>query len=270
MGYNKSINFILVKPIHPGNVGSSLRAILNMGFENLTIVGGRDIHKQSDAYKMAACARSRLDSIHYCDTLQEAVDDASLVVGTTARIGFKRSRVTLGPIDLQKTLHSFPEAKWAFLFGPEDAGLDNSHLECCHYLLHIPTNPDFSSLNLAQAVLITAFQVRNALETDLESQEKDLDTGMYRSENTNKVRRVAQERLPALQAEQQRTMEQVQQLLQKADFFGGRNPVHVINQVHNFLGRCQVSSRELKILRGMVHRLDIFVRAGREKIKGGN
>ncbi|WP_148252776.1 RNA methyltransferase [Aidingimonas lacisalsi] len=158
------IRIVLVGTSHPGNVGGVARAMCNMGLATLTLVAPRCNPHDSEAYARASGADSLLDTISVHDDLGDAVGDCRLVVGASAR-----SRTLpwpmLTPRQLSERLSSelsSPDARLALVFGREDTGLSNAELQRCHAHVHIPTNPDFASLNLAAAVQVLAYECRMA------------------------------------------------------------------------------------------------------------
>ena len=151
--------FILVRPQLGENIGASARAMLNFSLGRMRIVDPRDGWPNASAVKMASGAGRVLDEAELYPDVGSAVADCNYVYATTAR-----NR------DLNLPIHSPSEAaldgrqrietghKVAFLFGPERAGLDNDDLAFAQAIISVPTNPEFSSLNLAQCVLLLAYE----------------------------------------------------------------------------------------------------------------
>jgi tRNA/rRNA methyltransferase len=159
-----STRFVLVAPSHPGNVGAAARALKTMGFSRLVLVAPRVPHVQSDpeAIAMASGADDVLAGAHIVPTLADALNGVHWSVALTAR-----SR-EYGPPQLvpraaaaQAREHAM-HGDIALVFGNERTGLSNEDVERCSVLAHIPANPAYSSLNLAQAVQVLAYELRTA------------------------------------------------------------------------------------------------------------
>lgn len=153
------IRIVLVETTHPGNIGAAARAMKNMGLSDLALVNPK-IFPSSEAVARASGADDLLEQAHVCETLNEAIADCGLVIGASARL---RSITwpQLDPVECAE-LAGQSATRTAILFGREHSGLTNEELERCHYLLHIPCNPDFSSLNVAAAVQIITYELRKA------------------------------------------------------------------------------------------------------------
>jgi tRNA (cytidine32/uridine32-2'-O)-methyltransferase len=155
------IRIILVHPTHPGNIGAAARAMKTMGFSQLYLVQPR-LFPHPDATARAAGADDVLTHAVITNTLDEALGDCSLVIGTSARI-----RALTIPLlnPRQCAIQVLAEAKTteiAFVFGQESSGLSNAELHRCHYHLYIPTEVNFSSMNLAAAVQLVIYEIRMA------------------------------------------------------------------------------------------------------------
>ena len=154
-----NIVVVLFKPKFPENIGMVARACVNMGVDEIVVVAP----ERWDAAVSSAVATPKgaglVASIRVVGTLQEAVTDCHYVYGTTARIGGWRSEL-LSPEKASSriTEQIHEDARVAVLFGPEDRGLTNEETDVCSHLITIPVNPEASSLNLAQAVLIILYE----------------------------------------------------------------------------------------------------------------
>jgi len=160
----------MVQPSHPGNVGSAARAIKTMGFQNLVLVAPKfaDITTQPEAVALASGAVDVLERARVCDTLEQALAPVSLAFALTARVR------DLGPppydirqaSELARDHLANPESgNTAIVLGTERAGLTNAQIALCHRICHIPANPEYSSLNVAQALQLAAWELRYALLT---------------------------------------------------------------------------------------------------------
>ncbi|MDT8447597.1 MAG: RNA methyltransferase [bacterium] len=154
----EQLRVVLVEPAFGGNLGSTARAMTNLGVTDLRLIGGRANPESSDAKRMAVGGLEVLQAAQYHDYLAEAVADCALVVGTTARprkhLGVSSSLWDLGPI-AEASAQGGPVA---LVFGRERFGLTNDELALCSHQITIPTFSDYSSLNLAQAVLLVLYE----------------------------------------------------------------------------------------------------------------
>nr|WP_240655465.1 RNA methyltransferase [Paraburkholderia phosphatilytica] len=159
-----STRFVLVEPSHPGNVGAAARALKTMGFSRLVLVAPRvdNVQSHPDAVAMASGADDVLASAHVVPSLADALSGVQWSVALTAR-----SR-EYGPPQMPPRVlapHASGHATQgdiALVFGNERTGLSNDDVERCSVLAHIPANPAYSSLNLAQAVQVLAYELRLA------------------------------------------------------------------------------------------------------------
>ena len=155
--------FVLVRPQMGENIGASARAMWNFGLEKMRVVAPRDGWPSTRAVAMASGAGRLLDAAQHFDGVSEAVGDASFVFATTAR-GRGLTKPILAPEEaMRQAAEKLAQGqKVAVLFGPERAGLENEDIAGANALISVPVNPDFPSLNLAQCVLLMAYEWRRA------------------------------------------------------------------------------------------------------------
>ncbi|MFZ2054082.1 MAG: RNA methyltransferase [Candidatus Aminicenantales bacterium] len=156
--WKNNVHFILVGPTEAGNIGAAARAIKNMGFRRLELVDPVP-YLTDEARSMACHAKDVLTAARVYETLRQAIARKSLVVGTTRRLGGKRGLildVRSGALRIRKAAATNPAA---ILFGNEHTGLTNRQLDDCGLVLTIPSAPAFPSLNLAQSVMIVAYEL---------------------------------------------------------------------------------------------------------------
>lgn len=159
--------FILIGTSHPGNVGATARAMKVMGFADLVLVRPRfaDVLSQEDTVAMASGAADILVRARIVDTLAEALDGVTYAIGT-AMTPRDFGPPTLAPreglANLART-HATRGHKVAFVFGSERHGMANEDVYRCNAVISIPTNPDYGSLNLSQAVQLLSYEWRMAL-----------------------------------------------------------------------------------------------------------
>ena len=157
----QNIRIVLVETSHSGNIGSASRAMKTMGLSNLYLVSPKSVDEQS--ITLAAGADDVVRNAHIVDTFEQAIEDCSLVIGTSARLRHLQSTLIEPRESAEKA--SAHQGQVAIVFGRERVGLTNEELLKCHYHLNIPANPEYSSLNLAMAVQLVSYEMRMAFLT---------------------------------------------------------------------------------------------------------
>lgn len=153
-----NIRIVLVNPLYGGNVGSICRAMANMGLSDLVLVTPANLN-MDEARMMAVAAKDILESRRVVSTLDEAVADCGLVMGTTVRAGLYRAHVRAPRDWTPRILEAASTGKVALVFGRENSGLTNEELALCTNLMQVPSSPDYPSLNLAQAVMVCCYEL---------------------------------------------------------------------------------------------------------------
>ncbi|MFO8142096.1 MAG: TrmJ/YjtD family RNA methyltransferase, partial [Marinobacter sp.] len=157
--FNDQIRIVLVETSHSGNIGAVARAMKNMGLGNLWLVNPASFPDET-SYARAAGASDVLDRAQVVNSLDEALADCILVMGTSAR-GRKVPWPVVAPPQAAVTAsEASQQGPVAMVFGRENHGLSNEELQRCHYHIHIPSNPDYSSLNLSMAVQVISYELR--------------------------------------------------------------------------------------------------------------
>jgi TrmH family RNA methyltransferase len=156
--WKDNISFVLVEPREPGNIGASARAMKNMGFRNLELVKSAD-HLAEEARQMACQGTDVLENAKIYSNLGAAIRDKQCVVGTTRRSGRTRGMIVPVKESIRKIIAAAGKNKIAILFGRERNGLTNHEVERCGFLITIPSDPSSPSLNLAQSVLLVAYEL---------------------------------------------------------------------------------------------------------------
>ncbi|MEM6374996.1 MAG: RNA methyltransferase [Pseudomonadota bacterium] len=157
--------FVLVRPQMGENIGAAARAMLNFGLEHMTLVAPRDGWPNPAAAAMASGAGRLLDQASVTDDLAQAVQYAHYVLATTARMRGLTKPVFSPQAAMQEAaLRLARGERVAVLFGPERAGLENEDVARANALVTVPVNPDFPSINLAQCVLLCAYEWRRATQ----------------------------------------------------------------------------------------------------------
>lgn len=230
------IRFVLSRTSHPGNIGAAARALGTMGLQRLVLVAPHAF-PHADATAMAACAAGLLDGAVVAADLATAIGDCTLVLGATAR----HRDVALEELNprqaAQRLLAAAAQGQQvAVLFGNERAGLDNDEIQQCHAAITIPSDPACSSLNLAQAVQVVAWEVRMAW----------LESG-------GPVGSVAERTSPlATAAEMEGFFGHLAQALEDIEFHKGRSPLTIMRRLRRLFLRAQPDQQEVQVLRGIL------------------
>jgi TrmH family RNA methyltransferase len=156
--WSENISFVLVGPTEPGNIGAAARAIKNMGFGKLELVAPVP-YLTEEARAMACQAKDVLERAKVYRMFRSAIAGKSLVVGTTRRLGSRRGVIMDVREAARRIAGAARSSRVAILFGNEHNGLTNRELEECGLTLTIPSNPTFPSLNLAQSVMVVAYEL---------------------------------------------------------------------------------------------------------------
>ena len=246
------IRIVLVGTQHPGNIGSAARAMKTMGLAQLVLVAPEKAPDR-DTEAMAAGADDLVAAAPVHATLADAVADCALVLGCTAR----NRRVQLEQLDpreaAERALAFAAQGPVALVFGRERTGLDNNELQLCHAAVHIPSDPAFSSLNLAAAVQVLSYEVRMAV------------LGV-RDPAPATPAAAAREGL-AQHAELEGFFAQLAEALEQIDFHKGRTPDSAMRKLRRLYLRAGLDSAEVRLLRGVLADTQrMAMLAGRGKI----
>jgi len=235
----------MVRPSHPGNIGAAARAIKTMGFHDLCLVAPRHPHPGAhpDAVALASGAADVLTSMQEVDTLEQALEPVTLAFALTARpreIGPPacdiRQAATLGRDHLQ----AHGTGRVAIVLGTERAGLDNDQIALCHRLCHIPANPEYSSLNVAQAAQLTAWELHYALAS-LQGQPLLPATHGTRDPGSE----------PATASDLHGLFKHLEQALIATGFLDPAHPKKLMVRMQHLLGRNNLTRDEANMLRGV-------------------
>lgn len=232
------IRIILCQPSHPGNIGATARAMKNMGLCRLTLVAP-ELFPHVEAIKRASGADDILAHANVVQTFEEAISDCQWLFGTSARSReFPWPQLT--PYEGAQKILSYTAVKQevGIVFGTERSGLTNEQLQRCDYHLTIPTHPDYSSLNLAQAVQILSYEIYQRF--------------LSLSEGTVTLQE-------ADDAINKATMDEVSGLLQhfeemaiKIGFMHPNHPKKLIPRLKRLFSKAQLEKEEVNILRGFL------------------
>jgi len=233
----EQIRIVLVEPSHGGNIGGAARAMKNMGLRQLVLVAPRDF-PGDEATARAAGAEDVLDDARICPTLEEAVADCQLVIGTSAR-DRRIPWPLLSPDEAARRIVDAASARQrvAVLFGRERTGLTNDELDCCQALVTIPTDPGFASLNLACAVQVIAYELVRA------------GSGPHRTASRHDS---PLGEPPATKADIDRFYQHLEDVLVETGFLDPQNPRFLMRRLTRLFNRAELTVNEVNILRGIL------------------
>jgi tRNA/rRNA methyltransferase len=228
---------VLIETHYAGNIGAAARVMHNMGLRDLVLVNPIAGPLDAQALQMSTHGEPLLRGARRVTSLDEAVADCVLVVGTSARVGglFRRQSVSAPDavaLAIAEVLRQDRPA--ALVFGPEPSGLDNETVARCHHLVRIPTGDAYPALNLAQAVAICLYELRKAW-----------DAGGSAGAGTEL----------ATFAEQEQMFRQLQTALQQIHFLYGDKAEPLMHALRHMLGRARLSVMEVKVLLGLARQI---------------
>ena len=234
----KNTYFILARPQLGENIGFVARALKNFNLTKLRIVNPRCHWPNQKALATSVGAKNVLKSSTIYNTVEESVGDLDIIFATTSRIR-KVNKKIISILDLKKKIKK--RQKVGIIFGPEASGLSNNELNCADYLVKIPTNKKFSSLNLSHSVIIFCFQLFQFF-----SNKKFIYNSNYKS-------------ITATKSEVNKFLNFIIYGLDKKGFL---QPNHkrqsMIRNIHNIFHRINLSEQEIRILLGIFSTLNEF------------
>ena len=244
----ENLRIVLVGTTHPGNIGASARAMKTMGIDSLVLVNPMNF-PHADATARATGADDVLLRARVTDNLADAIDDCRLVIGASARL----RRISVPEMDpracASRVAEVTREAQVALLFGREQSGLSNEEMDRCHFLVRIPTNPNYHSLNLAAAVQVLAYEMRTARE----------HVAVIETPGPKAP-------LLAPVAEMERFYRHLEQVLCETGFLNSANPRHLMRRLRRLFNRAVPDQNEVNILRGILTSVQRSIRAGGEDV----
>ena len=244
------IKIVLVNTSHPGNIGAAARAMKNMGLSELVLVEPEEF-PSGVAVGRAASALEILEHARVVDSLGDAISDCSLVIGASAR----RRSIPWPMLSPRQTgekavAESKAGQRVALVFGREDSGLNNEELQLCNFHVQIPANPEYSSLNLAAAVMVICYEVYSAYLAQ-EAGVADEATGQ------------GGEALDGGWDQEFTTSEQMEhfynhleRVLIAIDFHDPENPRQLMQRMRRLFNRIRIDEMEMNILRGVLTNIE--------------
>lgn len=229
-----AVRIVLVGTTHPGNIGATARAMKNMSLGDLALVRPRTF-PSAEAVARASGATGILDDASVHDSLADATADCRWVIGTSAR---QRSIAwpQIAPREAaREVLARTGDGRVAIVFGPEKTGLCNEDMDLCSSLVVIPTT-EFSSLNLAMAVQVVAYELFMATAPEPRTQEPESP--------------------PATAGELEHLYAHIERLALESGFLNPDNPRYLMRRIRRLLGRAEPDKNEVNILRGILTAID--------------
>lgn len=232
----KNITFILSHTSHPGNIGSSARAMKTMGFTNLTLVCPEKF-PHSESVALASGAADVLEKAKVITTIEQALADNNIIIGFTAR----RRELTQPHLSSDEVSKKIIELgitnKIGLLFGNETSGLSNDEIQHCHYLGYIDANKSYSSLNLSQAVQVLAYALRQEI-------------------NLKEFNTVTKEREIASFAEQNGFYAHLEDTLKNLELYDKVQGKRLMYRIRLMFNRIQMDKDEVNIFRGILNQIN--------------
>ena len=238
------IRIVMVETTHPGNIGAAARAMKTMGLSDLCLVSP-EAFPDAEASARASGAADLLESARVCQSLDEALTDAQLVVGTSAR----QRRIPWPCVTARQLADQAVQetGQVAVLFGRESRGLTNEELERCHLHVSIPTNPEYGVLNVAAAIQIVCYELRMAmLGADAAvAPSREMPHRMPQPE-------WAWDEPPATGADMERFFEHLERVMTGTGFLDPDNPEQVRRRLRRLFLRARPDRMEINMLRGVL------------------
>ncbi len=245
------VHMVLVNTTHPGNIGAAARAIKNMGLSSLILVDPKEFPSPKAVWR-AAGAVDVLDNVRVVSTLDEAIADCGLVVGTSAR----ERRIPwplLTPRECgDKVWTETDSHDVAIVFGREDRGLTNEELHKCHFHVHIPANDEYSSLNISAALQVIAYEVRMSYLTAEAGKPLHFDDW---------------DMPPAKAKEMELYFTHLEETLEKLGFYDPKNPRQTMTRIRRMFNRVRMDEMELSIMRGLLTSIQNYIFRTDKKIQ---
>jgi len=227
------VRIVLVDTSHPGNIGAVARAMKNMCLSQLYLVQPQQF-PHAEATARASGADDLLAAAVVCDSLPEALAGCGLVVGASARLRHLKLPQWDPRQCAERVVEEARQRDVAIIFGREHSGLTNEELALCHYLMHIPSNPDYSSLNIAAAVQVVTYELQMA------SGSPNVEAAESESEP------------PVSADEMERFYAHLRETLVDIGFLNPDNPRVMMRRLRRLFNRARPNQVEMNILRGIL------------------
>jgi tRNA (cytidine32/uridine32-2'-O)-methyltransferase len=250
------MRIILVNTTHPGNIGAVARAIKNMGFKQLYLVSPQQFPSM-EATARASGAEDVLASAVVTKSLEEALYDCALVMGLSGRarkIAWPTLEAREAADKVATELNQQNQSSVALVFGQEQSGLLNEALAKCHYQVTISANPDYSSLNLAQAVQVLTYECRMALlKKSAIFSNSDQMVVKNKEPEQETIKDLNAEKQPLVTAEEiEYYFTHLENTLKRLQFLDPARPRHLMKRLRRLYNKARLDKTELNILQGIL------------------
>jgi TrmH family RNA methyltransferase len=236
---------VLVRPRIAANIGAAARVMRNMGLADLVLVAPEADPTDVDARRLSTHGEQLLEHCRVVADFSAAVADCVLIAATSARVGGLLRRQCVGsPEEIApRLIESMRSGPVALVFGPEASGLSNAEVSRCHYLIHVPTDPQYPVLNLAQTVAICTYELRR-----------------HWLRQTAAPTLLPPAEAPAPLADQERAFEHLRQALEEVHFLWNEKADALMHALRHLLGRAGPTPTEVDMLHGLARQLCWFAR----------
>ena len=243
-----NIRIVLVETSHPGNIGAVARAMKNMLLESLYLVRPKQF-PDGQAMARSSGAIDVLNNAVVCESLADAITDCQLVIAASARRRSIPWPMISAPEAALKLIQRGQVAPVALVFGREDRGLNNEELDHCHFMVQLPANPEFSSLNLAAAVQVFSYEIRKTFLAD-KSLQVTTDSAPAVAIDLNDVDR------PASSNNLMNLFTHLEKTLIQVNFMPAHRTRTLMRKLMRFFYKSQITEEEVSIFRGILSELD--------------
>jgi len=264
-----NIRIVLVRTGKPGNIGAVARAMRNMGLSDLWLVAPRCDHLSHESKRQSTRGEPILHAAYVVEDLSPTLENVRYTIGTSVRGGVYREQIEVTPWRMAaEACEHAKGGKVAILFGPEDTGLRSEEVLRCDVVVRIPANPAYPSLNLAQSMMICAYELYLAATQTVRH------TGAERHEdqpNSRNGRELVEGRFrgagppePADAATMHQLMAKLETALVRIGYLRPEHPEHLLFPIRAILSRARLSQTEAQILIGLAQQIQEFAAGNRQ------
>jgi tRNA (cytidine32/uridine32-2'-O)-methyltransferase len=241
----ENVHIVMVGITHAGNIGAVSRVMKNMGLRNLTLVSSTDCGPETEAVAMSSGAYDIIEQARQTSSLEGALAQTVMAVGTSGRLGGKRVSAQTPEDIVPDLMQRAFQGPVACVFGRESRGLTNEEMKLCTHHMIIPTNAEFASMNVAHAAAVVAYEMFKISSMPVNFQ--------------------AKRNAPASVKAREDMYDHIQHVLLRAGFLSESNPLRMMRDIRRILNSATMDDRDVKIIRGVFRRMDNMVRrAGHE------
>jgi tRNA (cytidine32/uridine32-2'-O)-methyltransferase len=234
-----NIDIVMVGTTHPGNIGAAARAMHNMSVSSLVLVDPKCPIGEI-AYARASGANAILDNRRTTANLQEAVGECGLVIASSTRVRSLPWPEMTPQQTAERIRDLGTQTRVALVFGREHSGLTNAELQLCNYMVNIPANPEFSSLNLAAAIQVLCYEIYKINADPVED------------------RQLSSQECAATSHAIEGYFQHLEQVLTSTQFLDSENPGLLMQRLRRLYQRLELTQSEVNILRGILSSVEKY------------